>query len=493
MLRYILLSLFLAITPAFGQGVMTTNNYGRLNLATDFGADPTGQTDISTALTKAINSGKPIYIPPGTYLLSGIVTDSNALPVDIQGAGPLATTIHLTGSINISQTGNFTIYFSMRNIGINFDGSGQISLSGTTYNNSQPQQGPLFDNVFFNVLSSYSGAGPALNFATVSAGRIVNSFGLINAVGTSTNPNILTNFIEISGQSMNWEFVGDQFWDNINGSNTSNITNGLYLNGASTNGIQGTRIGNSMFVGFSKGIYIGPNNITVQIENCMLDQNFYPVYINSGSSSTPSTDIRIHNTYMGSSAAASSGSSAVYIGGNGTTTINISQSTAISYNSGNYSIDLTGAVANNVTLLDVNMGSSPINNPNNVPLGTIQTAGPVTVSGLITGSNIANPSVITLGTPTPVSGTAYQWNGPGILQLSCPITMNPTSTAAATAALDIGPTSTPATQIDYQSRPAGITAITGEVVSLHADVPNGWYYEISVTNATIGTCVAVAH
>ena len=111
------------------------------------------------------------------------------------------------------------------------------------------------------------------------------------------------------------------------------------------------------------------------------------------------------------------------------------------------------------------------------------------------GGNILSapfPTVITLGTNPPVSGTAYQWTGPGTLQLACPITLNPTTTAAATAALNIGPTSSLGNQMDYSSRPAGLTAADGEIETLKAQIPAGWYYGLTVVNATIGTCVAIA-
>ena len=117
-----------------------------------------------------------------------------------------------------------------------------------------------------------------------------------------------------------------------------------------------------------------------------------------------------------------------------------------------------------------------------------------TIDGTLTVNGIAlavTPSVATLATNPPVSGTAYQWAGPGKLELSCPVTLNPTSSAAATAALNIGPTSPPSNQIDYASRPAGLTAADGEIVTLRGTIPAGWYWSVGVTNATIGTCVGI--
>ena len=119
---------------------------------------------------------------------------------------------------------------------------------------------------------------------------------------------------------------------------------------------------------------------------------------------------------------------------------------------------------------------------------TVAIKGGLSVNGIAVG---VTPSVATLGTNPPVSGTPYQWAGPGTLQLACPITYSPTSTAAATSALDIGSTSTPSSAVDTESEPAGITA--GMIHTAHAEVPSGWYYELTATNATIGTCVGVVH
>ena len=103
------------------------------------------------------------------------------------------------------------------------------------------------------------------------------------------------------------------------------------------------------------------------------------------------------------------------------------------------------------------------------------------------------PSVATLGTNPPVSGTAYQWAGPGTLQLSCPVTLNPTSSAAASVSLAIGSSSTLGSTMDAFSLPSGATSLAGMTQTEKAEVPSGWYYSLTATNATIGTCAAVVH
>jgi hypothetical protein len=584
-------------------GTLATRAENRLDLVADFGADPTGATDISGALSAAIAAGRPVFIPAGTFLLSGSVTDPGAEPVNITCSGQATTTINLSGSIAISQTGNFTIPFSIKGCGFSFTGSGAITLAGTTYNNSQPLEGPVFQDDYFAVPSGYTGAGPVLGFSYVSSGNFINTNALINAYGTG----ILENFVEVSGVSMNWQFVGNQWWNNINGSNTANVSTGLFLNGSTGGGVEGTRISDSEIVGFSKNVFVGPSNNTVQISNSMLDQGYYPLYING----TSINDVRVDNTYMGSSAAASSGASAVYVGA--ANNVKISHNTAVAYNTGNYPLDLTNASNGQVTFLDNNTNGQEINNPNNVPLQSIETSSPIQspnvlynqyvysssvtltpsqagtyifwtgatgtitlpnsssfysgngigagifyiqnngsapvnivtgatdhndipgAGGALAGSaslpvgaaylviaapgsqgwnalnyNASNlvipttatingiavgvtPSVATLGTNPPVSGTAYQWGGPGTLQLACPVTLNPTSSAAASVSLAIGSSSTLGSTMDAFSLPSGATTLAGMTQTEKADVPAGWYYGLTATNATIGTCAAVVH
>jgi len=63
------------------------------------------------------------------------------------------------------------------------------------------------------------------------------------------------------------------------------------------------------------------------------------------------------------------------------------------------------------------------------------------------------------------------------------VTMNQTSTASASASIQVGSSSTSLTVYEQVSEPAGVTA--GQVKTLRALVPLGWYYEIATTNATI--------
>ena len=90
----------------------------------------------------------------------------------------------------------------------------------------------------------------------------------------------------------------------------------------------------------------------------------------------------------------------------------------------------------------------------------------------------------TISTNPPVSGTTYQNTNPFNIRLRIPVTYSPTSTAAATLATGTSSTSTVTTSTKV-SYPAGIT--TGIIDTYEIVVKAGQYFELVVTNATIGT------
>ena len=98
------------------------------------------------------------------------------------------------------------------------------------------------------------------------------------------------------------------------------------------------------------------------------------------------------------------------------------------------------------------------------------------------GQTALNPP--TISTNPPVSGTAYQNTNLFDIRLKIPVTYSPTSSAAATLATGTSSSSTVTTSTKV-SYPAGIT--TGIIDTYEMVVPAGQYFELVVTNATIGT------
>ena len=139
----------------------------------------------------------------------------------------------------------------------------------------------------------------------------------------------------------------------------------------------------------------------------------------------------------------------------------------------------------------INMGS----NGGDIPLAYIGNVSGAAVKGEdLVGVNypFAAPSI----SPNPPgSGEVYQ-NGNNLdIELIIPVTLNPTSTAAASAVLQIasGLTSTgtlnnPLT-VDTETAPAGLAS--GFVKALKARIPAGWYYELTLTNAVASTATVL--
>ncbi len=116
------------------------------------------------------------------------------------------------------------------------------------------------------------------------------------------------------------------------------------------------------------------------------------------------------------------------------------------------------------------------------------------MENLVPGSPVPAVSGITNVSPsikaiTPTSGTVIQNTAIFPITVRVPVTFSPTSTAAATLAVAIGASSTPST-VTTDSEPAGLTA--GSVRSIEFNVPAGYYWSITGTNATIGAGVVIS-
>lgn len=114
--------------------------------------------------------------------------------------------------------------------------------------------------------------------------------------------------------------------------------------------------------------------------------------------------------------------------------------------------------------------------------GVTPTTAPVPAAGA---AYTSTPALFTRPpAPTSValtSGTAWQNTTGADVILAIPVTFNPTSSAAATAAIARGSTSTPTT-LGTISKPAN--AVAGEQAVLEYYVPAFWYFEATLTNAT---------
>ncbi len=117
----------------------------------------------------------------------------------------------------------------------------------------------------------------------------------------------------------------------------------------------------------------------------------------------------------------------------------------------------------------------------------LQATGSATFSSTVSASNIVAGQTVTI--TQPVSGTVYQNINDFPIDIYAPITYSPTGSAAATCAVALDSSATPATPYT-NSEPLGLTS--GSVMTDHLTVPPKWYYSYTVANATIGTVNARA-
>ena len=100
----------------------------------------------------------------------------------------------------------------------------------------------------------------------------------------------------------------------------------------------------------------------------------------------------------------------------------------------------------------------------------------------------------TISTNPPLASTPYQNVNPFDIYISVPITFPTTSDTAASAYLRVGASGTTGANpiVDQFAEPATLATVNGRTWSLNAKVQPGQYFEVDVTNATIGTAVVTA-
>ncbi|MDF3287913.1 discoidin domain-containing protein [Streptomyces silvisoli] len=219
---------------------------------TDEGADPSGQADSTSAVTKAISDakvqGKSVWIPQGTF------TITSPLPVDnitIQGAGDWYSVLHGTHIIdNANAQGNIKLE--------DFAVFGEV----TTRNDGSPDN---FVNGSLGTGSVVSGlwiqhekVGLWLmgtnSDLTIADNRILDTTADgINLNGTAANSTVKNNYIRNTGDdglamwSLHAADTGDSFVDNT--VIQPNLANGIALYGGDNLTVQGNYVSDTNALG----------------------------------------------------------------------------------------------------------------------------------------------------------------------------------------------------------------------------------------------------
>ena len=113
------------------------------------------------------------------------------------------------------------------------------------------------------------------------------------------------------------------------------------------------------------------------------------------------------------------------------------------------------------------------------------------VANIVDGTGFFAAAVQSGFTSPPVSGTAYQNGSNRSVTLYQTVTLNPSNVNTATVTLSTSPDGVSYTQIAELQIPASANAWSGQVETMVADVPPGWFFEFVATHAALGTLLAI--
>jgi len=148
----------------------STSKWSDIVSVKDFGATGNGTTDDTTAIQNAINTGKKVYIPSGTYYITQPLTISTAGQM-IDGDGRNESILKITSTFNLSATG--VIIFSTGEEGPQLQNFGMAFTQPDTSTRSSLTSYPV---------AIYAYSTPRFTIANL---KITNASNGINMTGNS--------------------------------------------------------------------------------------------------------------------------------------------------------------------------------------------------------------------------------------------------------------------------------------------------------------------
>ena len=431
-----------------------------------YGSPYTETTGVQEGINYATSAGYSVELLSGQFAISSTITISKGVTIHGQGVfsyptftqyppGDTSTDplIYETSTVIVNNTTDDAIDITVNYEAVNLDNFGVLMKeAGGTGIKCSPSEPTTQTGMV------YSHWGIVIVYSEVSAGS--NYAFWFDNIGNNTFDNLQSeNMLMIHINSLSSASTGNSTFTFVFGEPPSTDTNNALkiestgTNSQLTNYIHFVYLQIQVANPTHHSIYIGENVTYIKI-------SFADLEASSSSSLSMYVDGRLYIGYL------SALSGGVFdIGSPGYCTINnaaISNDSTFNNDAGILFIPY-GLGFESVTIDTSNGGYTKIGvEPryySNLPQATIS----------------ANP---------PVSGTAYQNTNPYDIRLKIPVTYSPTSTAAATLATGISTSSTVTTSTKV-SIPAGAT--TGEILTYEMVVPANQYFELVVTNATIGT------
>jgi len=217
----------------------------------DFGADPTGSSDSTTAFTNAITASKSVVVPPGTYAVTSVTTTGKTVTISGYGAtvvstsstGALYKTDHATKLTVLGLTFNL----SGSGIGINFNATpsgsaaDELEVKDCTFNNtgsgySINDVGGREHRFAFSTFNGGSGfyfsqsVSPFITNCIFIGASYAGNGILYQGTGTGYDAGLVVRDCEIMGFNNGIKVVGTQ-WFMLEGSTVDYNNNSITLGG----------------------------------------------------------------------------------------------------------------------------------------------------------------------------------------------------------------------------------------------------------------------
>lgn len=172
-----------------GAGAVPTNVQAKLRESVsvlDFGADPSGVTSSTTAFAAAIATGKPVFVPAGTYRCG--LLEISTQGQEIFGEGPLSIVVQQSAGTNLFYPK--AAYIAIRNLRINGSETNATNSTFAVFTaTANPAQFLTVDSVLFSGSSGATGFNNAIkfddgcNYGTVNNCRIERLWGNTSGKG----------------------------------------------------------------------------------------------------------------------------------------------------------------------------------------------------------------------------------------------------------------------------------------------------------------------
>lgn len=430
-------TLFTTISSGGGTATLTLTN----NATTSVSSAKVYHDD-TLAIQNALNNGSSVKIPAGSYNISSTLIVDSRCKVSgeknssghqstLKSAATLCTAMLQVASNGSDDNANYFKFGLLENIMLDGYADGTNGTRGGA------------DGIHLGVNGAASGTNEANDF-------VIRDCNIANFTGNGIVAYANTYLCKFYNTSINMNQLNGFYYAGGTNSGENISFYGCCIFGNRLNNVQMNAGGDLNFFGTSID-YANGNNLvlntnasaTVRCFGCHFEGTTSLVYLNNGGNK-----IELWGCTFVLASTTPSGVAGIVTNGNA----------EIILNGGKFT-NMVGSLGNSLSISST---------------GT-------NVISRISGIGGTYPKVNTL---TIASATLYQNDYFGHKDIYVPITFNPTGTNSASVTVSMGVT-TNSNNVIQENIPAGYPA--GDTRVIRFRVPTNWYYQVNVTNATIGS------